>query len=173
MAGSVSIFNARPAQAFSLEGCQWSSVSPVHYYNRSSGTYHTVNDQAANNWTATPTAVWLAPSGSGSPITLYDSNDGNTGYSGWANYYCYYSLMFRADGHSNTYLTNQSQYSYGAKVSVMTHEVGHDLGLGHNDNTRVCSQIPVMYSNDSPRWFGCSINTPQKDDINGLLYMYG
>lgn len=69
----------------------------------------------------------------------------------------------------NRYHTDS--YSYGAKVSVMVHEMGHVLGLSHTGSA-ACSGQPIMYYT-SARYFTCKHIAPQADDINGVNRIFG
>lgn len=61
-------------------------------------------------------------------------------------------------------------YGDGARQSVAVHELGHMLGLDHNNLTN-CSVMPVMYFSTA-RWDTCFVNLPQVDDRNGVNSIY-
>jgi hypothetical protein len=54
----------------------------------------------------------------------------------------------------------------GAVQSVAAHELGHDIGLGHDPNE---NQL-MYYSTD--RWWVDGINTPRSDDNAGTNAIY-
>jgi len=75
--------------------------------------------------------------------------------------------------HTDTYLNvaYTGGYSAAKRQSVVTHELGHVLGLGHSSSSN-CSVDPVMDPFTSHRWDTCQINTPKSDDIDGVNVLY-
>lgn len=153
--------------AYNLEGCKYKTM-PVAYGNSGSGDYYSAFNAAANSWTNTPTNVWLQLGGANSTLQLFTENDGNTGHDGWSTYDCVGGYMLDGRAASNTNYTNG--YNFWGKQQVMAHEVGHLLGLAHN-NPALCS-VPIMYYS-SARYFTCGFILPQQDDINGVKSLYG
>jgi hypothetical protein len=63
----------------------------------------------------------------------------------------------------NTYYTDS--YSSQKRKGVITHELGHALGLSHEN--RLGPGGSVMYDND-----GRTVYSPTQDDINGVNAIY-
>jgi predicted Zn-dependent protease len=162
---------SQSAEAYNLNGCKYKTM-PVSYRNSGVGDYSSVIQVAAGNWTSTPTNVWLVQGGANSILQLFEENDGQTGNDGYSTWTCIGGWMLGGSGWMNTYYTSNpnSGYAFYGRVAVETHEVGHLLGLSHN-NPALCS-IPIMYYS-SARWFSCGLSTPQPDDINGVKHLYG
>lgn len=56
-------------------------------------------------------------------------------------------------------------YSQIDLQSVVAHELGHVLGLGHSSNAAATMYYALSFGNDSKR-------TLHQDDINGICYLY-
>ncbi|MBN1682691.1 matrixin family metalloprotease, partial [Candidatus Bathyarchaeota archaeon] len=77
------------------------------------------------------------------------------------------SVIVKSSIKINTYYTDT--YSTNARLSVITHELGHSLGLGH--------EISAVLMNDSTfgdesRFGTYGIYEPQEDDEDGVNYLY-
>ncbi len=131
-----------------------------------------------NAWNNDPYApVYFIRYSGGNHVEMWDQNDGNDGYDGYSwrdttsfgcnvNGTTLYIIAYAA-AYLNTYYTNQSQYTCGGAVqSVAAHELGHDVGLGHDPN-----ENQLMYVT-TDRWWVDGINSPQSDDNAGVNAIY-
>lgn len=161
-----------------LNGTYWPNNFAIQYIKDSmtskDSTGFTNGINVWNNDSYAP--VYFVKYSGGNHVEMWDQNDGNNGYDGysWQNtssfgcnangttvYITYYAAAYL-----NTYYTNQSRYTSGAVQSVAAHELGHDIGLGHDP-----SENQLMYFS-TDRWWVDKINTPQNDDNAGANAIY-
>lgn len=69
---------------------------------------------------------------------------------------------------NNTLLSSKST---SERKAVVAHEVGHTLGLLHNDSGSSCSSYKLLNS-QGDLLFACGIYTTQADDRNGVNSIY-
>jgi matrixin len=127
---------------------------------------------ATGAWTGTPTPIVLTSVSSGANITVSDGvfTDpdlwGITQYGAQTNcgggYYSYGPVSW----FNRTALDSKSQ---NARRSVMVHELGHALGLGHT-SIADCTSIMSTYVNTF--WLSCGMLSPGSDDVAGINVLY-
>lgn len=159
--------------AYVLEGgCKWPDT--IYYQNSTSGKYSSPSVYATNDWTATPTRIFLRQYTSPPPyVDIRAINYGNTSFDGTTSYNCDYithAMQPTAYSDYNTYYTSSASYTFNALQSLMVHELGHAIGLAHAGSSS-CSGQPIMYYLNS-RYFTCNHIVPQQDDINGINALY-
>lgn len=165
------------AHAYTIEaGCKWPSM-PVRWLNGgSNSTYQSAGSSAVANWDATSTPLSFSRASSGPiyGISLRDSNFGTDSGKVGVTYVNCSGGTFSGEiaSYWNTYYTNTSKYgAINAKIAVITHEIGHALGLNHNNTGGACSGVPIMYYS-MDFYFTCGWYKPRPDDINGINYIY-
>ena len=83
---------------------------------------------------------------------------------GWTSTYTYSRIWV------NEYWLDQSYYESPEHMQgVMAHELGHTLGLAHEDDY---GAIVLMYPTDL-FWWDCGIYQPEQDDFSGVVSIYG
>ena len=164
---------------FTIEGDYWTNNFSIKYVKDSMTSKDSTGfNNGITAWNTDASApVSFTPSGSGSYVELWDQNNGNNGLDGysWQQQTQYFSCAHNgvdlhtityADAYLNTYYTNQSRYTSGAVQSVAAHELGHDVGLGHDSNA-----YQLMYYSTDRFWLH-GIDTPQSDENAGTQYIY-
>ncbi|WP_141201656.1 M57 family metalloprotease [Paludifilum halophilum] len=151
-----------PAFAYNLWGYQWSSTS-ISYECDMHGDYTTQCENGKNDWNRS-TPVNLTYGGSNAGITTTAGNFGNVSWSGLCNLSQVSGrTILKADIQINTHYTDS--YSSLQRKGVITHELGHAIGLAHEDS--LGRGGAVMYSND-----GRTVYSPTRDDIAGVNAIY-
>lgn len=155
-----------PADAYTFNGCKMSAPN-IKYFNKSS--YTDAVSSAITSWNDTNTPItFFAGTSANHDVQILNINYGNTGYDGITNYSCSGSYFTKVNSNFNVYYT--ASYTRQARRQVMTHELGHALGLGHA-GTSTCSGQPIMYYT-SDRYFVCGHINPQQDDVVGVNARY-
>jgi hypothetical protein len=172
---------AQPADASFPLGCQFPPTSAADlkwkpYITDSS--YSSVASSSVSAWNSAGTPVTITQVSSGANIGVADGNFGNVEFDGItqdgngnAPPACGGSGFWAGGVFTwwNRYFTNS--YSTAKRKSVMVHELGHALGLAHNQ-AYTCANMPIMKYDTATRYDTCGITTPNTDDINGVTGLY-
>ena len=152
-----------------------SRVSNPTYWVSSASPYYSDFTQAVNTWNGTLSSIsasiryTFVSSGSASFIpemTFY----GDTGWNGYGeagpNQYSG-TLTYASVKLNRTYMDG---YTPGKRKAIITHELGHVLGLSHNTYT---SPRTLMYAGGSSVYYDeWGISSPQSYDVADLVLIY-
>lgn len=155
------------------------------YYTIStfSNTYTTSTQQAVYDWNnsvgspSTITPIWFirTTNYSASVVDFYGSNDGNTGYNGYTEFFTSQSQVSPnynnwrwSSIHLNQYYMNG--YSSSIRKGVAAHEFGHALGL--RDYNANWYSIMCQMDDGSGNGTGRLVTVPQKTDLDAVNIKY-
>lgn len=178
---STGLYAAIPlpnAFAFSLTECYWSKGvgTPVYWLKPARDAGNAVT--AANSWNRAASgkhpsfyATTSTPSyGFTVQVANFGSWNGTDGL--WTPpSSCIHTGINSGKVQINSYYLDQKSYTQTVDIGVITHEMGHAEGLGHQDSTN-CSYPAIMHPYTDIRTIKCGWSTPQKDDISGLSTVY-
>jgi Matrixin. len=173
----LAIAPAQASNAYVFIGCKMTNPVILWKDATSSTAYRAVAVNAMNAW-GTLTHVGFSVVTSGSNLTVASGNFGPTGFdgimkSGTSLYPPGCSSTGNWTSTAFAWLNTQYTDAYTAqkRQSVFSHEIGHALGLDH-ENDGGCNTMAVMYYTTSGRYDSCSIYGPKLDDITGVNLLY-
>lgn len=150
------------ANAYTLSGCKWPS-STVYHTRSVPSTFTAPATYAALDWSATTDVNLGQTSGQPFKVSTYTASDGNAGITSRS---CNgLGTIVAATSYGN--MNSLPYLSANCRRAPFAHEIGHGLGLDHNNST----SYVLMYHSIS----ACTVNgiyLPQQDDKNGMNAMY-
>jgi predicted Zn-dependent protease len=152
---------------FMLSGCRWPAGNIT--YADQSGPYHRATAAATRGWTTSSPFINLRQAAS-ARWTVTTANFGPTHVYGYTTWTCLDGEFTSVISTYNRYYTDG--FTFEQQVSVMAHEMGHGLGLGHASTSAGCP-VPLMAANFSDTWGRCHEAWPQLADIEGINALYG
>ncbi len=175
---------SRQAQAYALEGPVWATGTAKFAYivpGTSGSGYSYALKQAMADWNAVSNFKWAPQGVSANPCantglagarlsstacgqTFGSSTLAVTFYNyGFANHFIHVGTVFNSHVKFGVYSGALMSGSTDFR-RVAVHELGHALGLDHENNSGIPAIMAPTVSN---------IQKPQPDDINGTRAMYG
>lgn len=160
------------AQAYSKNGCRWSS-QPIHYAFGSVGTTQkNAYTSAFGQWDYYTDVSYTSAAWNGDRVTASSANYGNTGWDGQAPLYnsCGSGGVYaQQEVRLNTYYS----YTQAKWQSIAVHEIGHTLGLNHvGSDSTPCSSTAIMTPGSYHRYDQCGLVKPAADDIAAINSTY-
>ncbi|MFE9381003.1 matrixin family metalloprotease [Streptomyces sp. NPDC006855] len=182
--GSIATFSPQ-ASAYNLLGCSYNAGGNTLKWSNVTSSYAYSNPAqfAVEAWNSTSTQFNFTQVNSGANLRVADGNFGSNNIDG---------VLLDASGvdtksdnpllkcrngywaETNTAWLNRyyaDSYSGAKKKSVLVHEIGHALGLGHRDTTS-CWTTSIMDTTTQHRYDTCGLTEPTSDDIAGANALY-
>ena len=157
----------RHTRDYAYSGCRWPSGQIP--YTDDTGRYGRATAAAARRWSFSTPAVQLHAMAAAA-WTVTTANLGPTQVYGLTHWTCDRGRFVSVISYYNTYYTDG--FTFEQRVSLMTHEMGHGLGLSHGTAPERCP-VPIMTPNFSDTWGRCHEAWPQAADIEGVVLLYG
>lgn len=159
------------AQAYSLTGCKFSSSTIPYLVSGLPSGYDLTS--ARGDWTANTDVAGWSTSTIAARADFRFSSYGQLGWSGstTANT-CPGGTNHTTTVSIRTNRTYTDGYSVNKRISVMAHEIGHALGLHHNNTSSPCTSVVLMNGFDSERFDTCGVYRTRTDDRNGVNSLY-
>jgi len=157
----------RHTRDYAFSGCRWPSARIA--YTDDTGRYGRATAAAARHWSFSAAAVQLQAVPAAA-WTVAMANLGPTQVYGLTRWTCDHGRFASVISYYNTYYTDG--FTFDQRVSLMTHEMGHGLGLSHGSAPERCP-VPIMTPNFSDTWSRCHEAWPQPADIEGINVLYG
>lgn len=176
----VTVVTAPLAQAGPTPPSGCTANSSVMTYQKGTGPWSSEPwDFAANAWgTSTDVAVIESTTGGYTQFWLWWWNDGNTGLYGLAAPCPYSGHVWPVfpggstpDARMNRYYADAGTKTKNFYHTTAVHELGHLIGLSHNNTSTACSTTSVIYSDPNVP-YNCSIYTPRSNDIAAVNSIY-
>ncbi len=161
------------AEAYNLTGCKFSSSTIPYLVSGLPSGYNLTAARA--DWTNnTDVAGWVTSTGTGRADFRFNAY-GSLGWSGETD-----APALTCPGGGNHTATVQIRinrtytdgWTANKRQGVMAHEIGHALGLHHENTASPCSSVTLMNPYDSQRYDTCSIYQTKTDDRNGANSLY-
>jgi hypothetical protein len=163
------LFSVQSVFAYSYIGHKWQdSHSPRYYFGSTyqSLNYQNLTNNAAADWTNTPTHVIIQHDSAGK-ISFSTWQDINSPYSGDTTYNNSWIPPFYILGaYCKINTAVLSNYTNIEVQSLIAHEMGHALGLGESQDVYALMD-PYFSDRRANETF-----QPRADDINGLNNIY-
>lgn len=166
--------HAMPAWTRNAVSCHFGSTSLKWKDATTRASYRDPAADSMATWSSS-SVLSLTKVSSGANITIADGVLGEPGTYGLTRYGNQASSPC-AGGHYTfgpTIWLNREMLdsrSYWVKRTTAVHEIGHAVGLGH-DNSQPCS-AGIMQADASFVMFTCGRQTPGSDDLAGVRYLY-
>lgn len=161
------------AQAYNLFGCKWPSSNVKIQSATVPSGYGTPFANAMNDWGGNTDVNLVSWSGGDYNIRVSWVTFGNVQWSGIAagsSSCAAGTYNQRGQIQINRHYTDG--YTSNMKRSVITHEIGHYLGVAHSgSSSTACSSVVIMHPHDSKRR-SCGVYSTKADDRRAVNSLY-
>jgi hypothetical protein len=155
--------------------CHWSSS--ITYYNSADANESAEVTIAVGEWMSVNAnfALTKASSPSTAQILFESTHNGSNSWAGLTQTKYSTCSSGSISGKVIVELNDDNIYAYSAGFTqteaTAAHEMGHALGLGH-ENSAAAQNWDLMYWSDDP-YYNNNVIGPTRDDISGIISLYG